>query len=187
MTEEETGSYAHRVGENIAQLRRARGMTQAELAERVTDTGLPFHQQTVVKIEKGQRPVRLREADAIATVLDVELDTLVTEAAAVDVATELISAIRRVETAWTHLREMNQEFLRAGVMLRHQLELARQQDLDLPSFVAPSLKLLALDPVKIAKEAQVRHEAEIEQVVKHMDALEGAVSVGTPWEDGRDG
>ena len=44
-------------------------MTQTELARQLTARGLPFHQQTVQRVEKGERPLRLNEALAIAEIL----------------------------------------------------------------------------------------------------------------------
>ncbi|MGD7707744.1 helix-turn-helix transcriptional regulator [Microlunatus sp. Y2014] len=63
------------VGRTVAKLRKAAGMTQAELAEAVY-THLGFRQQTIVKIENGSRPLRLEEAESIAFALRVEIKDL---------------------------------------------------------------------------------------------------------------
>lgn len=53
-------------------------MTQTDLAKRLrTSYDLPFHQQTVQRIESGERPVRLDEAYLIAEELDADLATMV--------------------------------------------------------------------------------------------------------------
>ena len=52
----------------MIELRTAK-MTQTELARQLNVRGLPFHQQTVQRIEKGDRPLRLNEAHAIAEIL----------------------------------------------------------------------------------------------------------------------
>ncbi len=44
-------------------------MSQSELARVLRDAGHPFHQQTVQRVEIGDRPVRLQEAFAIADAL----------------------------------------------------------------------------------------------------------------------
>jgi transcriptional regulator with XRE-family HTH domain len=62
-----------RVGENIRRLRAARGFSQAELARYL---GEPYRQQTVLKVEKGTRPLKLSEAVKIAEVLAVEVKDL---------------------------------------------------------------------------------------------------------------
>lgn len=53
----------------MKRLRAARGLSQAELAERVAKLGGNLYQQTIAKIESGQRAVRLQEADLIAQAL----------------------------------------------------------------------------------------------------------------------
>ena len=62
--------------EQMARLREARGLSQAELAKRLKTAGLPFHQQTVQRIENGQRPVRLNEAFLIAQELESTIDSM---------------------------------------------------------------------------------------------------------------
>jgi len=63
--------------EQMKRLREARNMTQSDLARALKARSLPFHQQTIQRIESGERPVRLDEAFLIAEMLDVELSTMV--------------------------------------------------------------------------------------------------------------
>lgn len=63
--------------ENMRRVREAADMSQTELGKRLADRGLPFHQQTIQRIESGDRPVRLNEAMIISEVLGVDLDQLV--------------------------------------------------------------------------------------------------------------
>jgi hypothetical protein len=44
-------------------------MTQAQLAYELTERGFPFQQQTILKVEKGSRPLRFEEAQAVAEIL----------------------------------------------------------------------------------------------------------------------
>jgi hypothetical protein len=61
-----------------ANLREARGtMSQYTLAREMQDRGWPWRQQTVARVEAGQRMVRLGEATAIAEILQVPLDMLI--------------------------------------------------------------------------------------------------------------
>lgn len=55
-------------GEIVTYLRTSAGLSQADLAARLAEAGLAMHQQTVAKIEKGTRPLRLQEAQMIADV-----------------------------------------------------------------------------------------------------------------------
>src|SRR5215203_3821854 len=86
-------------------------MTQEGLAEAVAEHGVPFHQQTVAKIEKGQRPLRLREAHAIAGAMDVPLDLLVEDPDEADAVGVLMQHIRAVDHAWEDLVETNTRLL----------------------------------------------------------------------------
>ena len=64
------------IGGNIKTARVAAGLSQEQLADKITEvSGQPMHQQTVLKIEQGSRPVRYTEAAAIAKVLSVPLVT----------------------------------------------------------------------------------------------------------------
>src|SRR5687768_5732540 len=56
---------------NMRETREAKGMSQAELAQRVKDRGHPFTQATVWKIEQGHREPKLAEAVAIGQALEV--------------------------------------------------------------------------------------------------------------------
>lgn len=55
-------------GQVLKECRRRVGMSQEDLARALTALGFPCHQQTVLKIERGSRPLKLAEAHAIAEV-----------------------------------------------------------------------------------------------------------------------
>ena len=54
---------------NVKSKREGRGLSQGELAETVTEAGLPMLQQTVYRIESGSRAVKLEEAVALCDAL----------------------------------------------------------------------------------------------------------------------
>ena len=60
----------------MQRLRDAHGMTQTDLARAAKAHGLKFHQQTIQRIEAGERPVRLGEAHIIAGIFGVNLDVM---------------------------------------------------------------------------------------------------------------
>lgn len=62
--------------EHMRELREAMGLSQAELARRIRAKGPAFHQQTVARIESGDRPVRLNEAFLVAEELAASLDEM---------------------------------------------------------------------------------------------------------------
>ncbi len=58
--------------------RQAAGLTQKQLADRMTETGARMHPNTISKIESGDRPVSLSEAVQFARLFGSSLDGLVT-------------------------------------------------------------------------------------------------------------
>jgi transcriptional regulator with XRE-family HTH domain len=62
--------------QQMQRLREAQELTQTDLARSLKAFGLPFHQQTIQRIESGERPVRLNEAHLIAKTLGVTVDSM---------------------------------------------------------------------------------------------------------------
>ncbi|MFG2855665.1 helix-turn-helix transcriptional regulator [Streptomyces mirabilis] len=84
--------------------RRALGLSQAELAERVSRKGGSLYQQTIAKIESGLRRVQLQEADLIAEALDASVAEMLTESIGVSESApeemdieELIDLIKQLQ------------------------------------------------------------------------------------------
>ena len=69
-----------RFGRRLRQLREEVGSSQQAIADTVNDRlALRWHQTTVAKTEAGQRPIRLREADALAGVFGFTLAEVLTQ------------------------------------------------------------------------------------------------------------
>ncbi len=64
------------IGANVRRFRQAVAMSQAQLAEALSGYGISFSQQTVLKIEKGERPLKLSEAAAISNCLGIAVQDL---------------------------------------------------------------------------------------------------------------
>lgn len=64
------------VGANIQRYRTLLSISQAQLAERMTQRGHAMQQQTILKIEKGARPLKFSEAVAMADCLKIEVQDL---------------------------------------------------------------------------------------------------------------
>ena len=63
-------------GHTLKLARHSAGLSQDDLAQALAAFGFPMHQQTILKIEKGSRPIKLAEAFAIAEVFrEVNRDT----------------------------------------------------------------------------------------------------------------
>jgi transcriptional regulator with XRE-family HTH domain len=59
------------IAASVRAYREAAGISQEELAQRMSDRGFGFSQATIWKIESGQRPVKASELAALADSLDV--------------------------------------------------------------------------------------------------------------------
>lgn len=78
------------------------GLTQMDVATRMTDLGFPFRQQTIQKIESGDRAVKVEEAHALAGILLSEVDILM-----------MPPAPEYVEIGLKRIAQMKSEVLRA--------------------------------------------------------------------------
>lgn len=98
--------------ENVQRLREAKGWSQGELARRMATAGWDgFHQTTISRIEKGQRPVRLAEARALAQVLESQVGLMMApppEAEILELLAKNIGLMRLCRRRiWAQLEEMN--------------------------------------------------------------------------------
>jgi transcriptional regulator with XRE-family HTH domain len=76
-TEEQPGTRAaEQFAARLRDTRLARGVTQVDLAERMRERGHAYVQQTIVKIEQGERVVRINEAADLAASLGASLGEL---------------------------------------------------------------------------------------------------------------
>ncbi|WP_195849231.1 helix-turn-helix domain-containing protein [Arsenicicoccus cauae] len=67
-----------RFGREVQRRREQKGWSMTRFASLLTEAGVDnFHSTTVGRIERGERPVRLSEAVAVAQVLDVPLESLI--------------------------------------------------------------------------------------------------------------
>jgi transcriptional regulator with XRE-family HTH domain len=63
-----------RFAANLRLLRERQGMSQVKLAQEMVARGWPWRQQTVTRLENGQRMIRFGEATALAEILDTPLE-----------------------------------------------------------------------------------------------------------------
>ena len=63
-----------RFAANLRILRERQGVSQVKLAQEMAARGWPWRQQTVTRLENGQRMIRFGEAMALASILGVSLD-----------------------------------------------------------------------------------------------------------------
>ncbi|ORL11044.1 helix-turn-helix transcriptional regulator [Prescottella equi] len=105
------------IGQVIQQLRVARDMSQAELAARI---GEGFHQQTILKIEKGQRSLKLHEAVRVAEVFGVGVDALLISDG------DALLAYQRIRRQIDSIRAINQDLARGVDTFVEEMELLRR-------------------------------------------------------------
>lgn len=77
------------VGRQMKFFRAARGISQAELARRLTALGIKLDDSAITRTERGTRPIRVNELAAIAAVLDVSVPSLLQETPMPEVAFQI--------------------------------------------------------------------------------------------------
>jgi transcriptional regulator with XRE-family HTH domain len=104
---------------NMSRLREAAGVSQAELVQKLRDSGWTnVHPTTISRIEKRERPVRLSEAARIADVLGHNLNHMLARPDRAGVEEELDIAIERVTDCYNRIGQsvywliMNRNVLR---------------------------------------------------------------------------
>ena len=112
-----------RFAASVKRLREREGWSQGELARRMVSSGRDgFHQTTVSRIEKNERPVRIGEAISLAEIFDttvVDMTAPTNEARAVDKLSRELSYIRANEDA---LGEAVLRYMHSQTSLRYALK-----------------------------------------------------------------
>ncbi len=70
------GNSKNIIGSNLKKLRKEKGLTQKELAEKLQLAGHEFSDLTVLRIEQGKRFVPDYEVVALANFFEISTDTL---------------------------------------------------------------------------------------------------------------
>lgn len=99
----ETGGFDQQVGANLQRYRGAKGMSQAELAEVISTAQDRIPQQTIVKIEKGTRPLKFAEAVRISRALGIGIAELASPAEVVQRDAHYVSVLHRLSRLQSEL------------------------------------------------------------------------------------
>ena len=102
---------------NIQRRRTLAGLSQAELAERMTERGLKFFPQTIQKIENGARTLRFDEAVVLAESLDIELWELLQKPAEEYLDDEVVRFYRAQKRIGEAAREALEAQERAAIIV----------------------------------------------------------------------
>ncbi|SES28845.1 Helix-turn-helix domain-containing protein [Lentzea xinjiangensis] len=119
------------VAVNLRQFREQRGVSQDELAQRMSERGFGFTQATIWKIERGQRPVKISEAVALGKALGLSSWTHLTEEPALTRRlSDLQDANRRANEAYTETKAAAARFFEAQVNVVVAVREAQDAGLD---------------------------------------------------------
>lgn len=110
------------IGRNLAALRG--DMSQKDLAAVMRGRGWKWSQATVWSIEKGERPIRLAEAEEVATILNIQERELLIPKGAEHVA----ASSRSVGRAYSELLRASEQYDAARVGLAAQLDAVSASD-----------------------------------------------------------
>ncbi len=96
---------------NMKRLREERGWSQGEMARQMAAAGWDgFHQTTVSRIEKGERPVRLSEARGIAELLETSVSSMIAPPAEMMVLDGLHRSNRAMRAAARKITDAADEY-----------------------------------------------------------------------------
>ena len=108
---------------NMKIAREFSGWSQAEFARRLREAGLGhFHQNTLSRVEKGERELRLAETEVIAGVLGVGVELLLRGGPELGGALQFIDATRAARSATEGLRHALAAYISAQAFSLGHLE-----------------------------------------------------------------
>jgi transcriptional regulator with XRE-family HTH domain len=184
----------HNVATNVRAFRERNGLSQEELAQRMSERGFGFSQATIWKIESGQRPVKISEAVALSEALELPrwLD-LAEEPQVSRHYADLTLANRLTHQAYAALKEAAAAYLRAQIDLSFVVRTAQDAGVAVHEghmswLDVPAEKVIIEARVESAHEDDVQ-QRELEEVNAVMTALrEHGYAPPRPedWVDGGD-
>lgn len=155
------------IAANVREYRESRGLSQDELAQRMTDRGFGFSQATIWKIESGQRPVKASEAAALADALDIlSLSFLLADPESSRREARLDTLHRQAGTAYETLKAAAAAYLEVQINLAFAVREAR--DAEIPVHVVWT-SWLDTPPERAVIEARVEGDQE-EEAGQRVDA-----------------
>jgi transcriptional regulator with XRE-family HTH domain len=115
----------------VKRIREEQGWSQGELAKRMADSGWEgFHQTTISRIEKGERPVRLGEARGLAKALGALVGQMILPAEESKALRDLELAVASVERSASDLASSANDLLGNQTALQYELKEALEVTVD---------------------------------------------------------
>jgi transcriptional regulator with XRE-family HTH domain len=156
------------VATNLREFRERNGLSQEELAQRMSERGFGFSQATVWKIESGQRPVKISEAVALSDVLDLRWMDLTAEPDVSRHHAELAAANRSAHHAYAAIKEAATTYLRAQIDLSLTIRLAQDAGL---AVTEPHDSWLDIPAERAVIEARVESGQEEDILVRQVEKV----------------
>jgi transcriptional regulator with XRE-family HTH domain len=160
-----------RFAENLRQAREDKGISQVKLAQEMAVRGWPWRQQTVTRVESGQRMVRLGEALAVAEILGTSVTMLTASTRETSAVYLLASSTSKVKQAFEEITRWTQTLLWNQGQLRTTLgevERAGYHDSSLVREVAEEGALVVVfTPEQAVREARDDWQGLHESVAEH--------------------
>jgi transcriptional regulator with XRE-family HTH domain len=180
------GDRFTRIDQNIAAnlrlYREAAGLSQEELAQRMTDRGFGFSQATIWKIESGQRPVRASELAALADALTVRtpvvVGNLTTMPGAARHEVALRNARRGAHDAYEALKQAADAYLEAQYAVLFAAHEAHNDGFGVTELHTAYLNIPAERAVIEARIEGEREEAQAEEIDGTVDKILDALRTG---------
>lgn len=167
------------VATNLRQFREERGMSQDELAQRMSERGFGFTQATIWKIESGQRPVKISEAVALGKALGLLSWThLIEEPKLTRRLAELQAANRRAYEAYAETKAAAARYLEAQVEVVLAVREAQDAGLDTERWVG----WLDIPAERAVIEARVEWNREAEILEQREEKVEAVLAA--LWQEG---
>lgn len=107
---DEVGQTDQRFAANLRLARERAGMSQDDLAQRMSDQGYKFHQNTITRIESGRRKVSLEEANQLAQAVGTTVDALSRPTGLARDAWMILHDVRIIRDAHKRAAETAEEF-----------------------------------------------------------------------------
>lgn len=156
-------------GRRVKQLRQNAGLTQKELADRLTQWGRSFHQTTVAKLEAGTRPTTMEELIPLSVALGVSQKAFFDEPSPAD------RAEHKVREAEQRLLKLRAE---ANAMQARYLELQDELRGAVEDYSQQVEALRELDPEAAAGRTKV-----VDDLSHMVSELEGSDRAADDEED----
>lgn len=107
---------------NVRERRTALGLSQGEVARRMSELGWPWYQQTVRRIEDGSRKAGAGEAKALSRILGTTVDRLMMPGREASTAGVLEMTAHAVFSAWENLAGWTEGLESAQRRLKHAVD-----------------------------------------------------------------